>query len=92
MTVFEAPAVLVGLSALFGYLNYRFTGLLHTVGMGVMAVAASLVLIAVALALSLPEIEHKASILTVTCAVVLLSIVVQGPAVRTLVQKAVRAA
>jgi len=46
MTIFEAASILVGLSALFGYLNYRFIRLPHTIGMVVMAVAASLVLIA----------------------------------------------
>lgn len=43
--------------------------------------------IAVALALSLPENEHKVTILTVTYAVVLFSIIVQGLTVQPLVRK-----
>ena len=43
--------------------------------------------IAVALALSLPNNEHKVTILTVTYAVVLFSIIVQGLTVQPLVRK-----
>ena len=46
--------------------------------------------IAVALALSLPENEFKSTILTVTYAVVLFSIIVQGLTVKSLVERVVR--
>jgi CPA1 family monovalent cation:H+ antiporter len=45
MSVFEIGAFLIGLSAFFGYLNHRFLRLPHTVGLVVMALAASLTLI-----------------------------------------------
>jgi CPA1 family monovalent cation:H+ antiporter len=45
MSIFEIGAFLIGLSALFGYINQRFLGLPHTVGLVVMALAASLALI-----------------------------------------------
>jgi CPA1 family monovalent cation:H+ antiporter len=45
MTIFEISAFLIGLSALFGYLNYRFLRLPHTVGLVMIALAASLVVI-----------------------------------------------
>jgi CPA1 family monovalent cation:H+ antiporter len=45
--------------------------------------------IAVALALSLPVNEYKATILTITYAVVLFSIIVQGLTIKTLVEKLV---
>jgi CPA1 family monovalent cation:H+ antiporter len=45
MSIFEIGAFLIGLSAIFGYINQRFLGLPHTVGLVVMALAASLVLI-----------------------------------------------
>ena len=44
--------------------------------------------IAVALALSLPANEHKATILTITYAVVLFSIIVQGLTIKPLVERA----
>ncbi|MFQ5763983.1 MAG: cation:proton antiporter, partial [Rhodospirillales bacterium] len=46
--------------------------------------------IAVALALSLPDIEYKAAILSITYGVVLFSIIVQGLTVKPLVQRMVR--
>jgi CPA1 family monovalent cation:H+ antiporter len=45
MSIFEIGAFLIGLSALFGYINHRFMHLPHTVGLVVMALAASLTLI-----------------------------------------------
>lgn len=45
MSIFEIGAFLIGLSAFFGYLNHRFFGLPHTIGLVVIALAASLVLI-----------------------------------------------
>ena len=46
--------------------------------------------IAVALALSLPDIEYKDTILSITYGVVLFSIIVQGLTVKPLVKKMVR--
>ena len=45
MSIFEIGAFLIGLSAFFGYINIRFLRLPHTVGLVVMALAASLMLI-----------------------------------------------
>jgi CPA1 family monovalent cation:H+ antiporter len=45
MSIFEISAFLIGLSAVFGYLNYRFLRLPHTVGLVMIALAASLVVI-----------------------------------------------
>lgn len=47
LSIFEIVAVLLGLSALFGWLNLRVLKLPHTIGLLVMAFAASVVLIAV---------------------------------------------
>lgn len=49
MNVFEIGAVLIGLSALFGFINHRFLHLPHTIGLVVIALAASLVIVAVEL-------------------------------------------
>ncbi len=49
MNVFEIGAVLIGLSALFGFINYRFLRLPHTIGLVMIALAASLVIVAVEL-------------------------------------------
>jgi CPA1 family monovalent cation:H+ antiporter len=46
--------------------------------------------IAVALALSLPDVEYKATILSITYGVVLFSIIVQGLTVKPLVERMVR--
>ena len=46
--------------------------------------------IAVALALSLPDIEYKTAILSITYGVVLFSIIVQGLTVKPLVKRMVR--
>jgi CPA1 family monovalent cation:H+ antiporter len=45
MSIFDVAAILVALSALFGYLNYRFLNLPHTIGLVVIALAASLAVI-----------------------------------------------
>ena len=45
MSIFSIGAILVGLSALFGYINYRFLHLPHTIGLVVIALAASLSII-----------------------------------------------
>ena len=49
MSIFEIGAFLVGLSALFGYLNHRFLRLPHTIGLVMIALAASLVLVLIEL-------------------------------------------
>ncbi|MBL6945166.1 MAG: sodium:proton antiporter [Rhodospirillales bacterium] len=45
MSIFSIGAILVGLSALFGYINHRLLRLPHTVGLVVIALAASLSII-----------------------------------------------
>ena len=45
MSIFTIGAVLVGLSALFGYINHRFLHLPHTIGLVVIALCASLSII-----------------------------------------------
>ncbi len=46
MSIFSIAAILVGLSALFGYINHRFLRLPHTIGLVVIALVASLSIIA----------------------------------------------
>ena len=55
MSIFDIAAILVGLSALFGYVNYRFLKLPHTIGLVVVAMAASISL--VILDLFLPRMQ-----------------------------------
>lgn len=50
MTIFDTAAVLLALSALFGWLNHRFFRLPHTIGLVIIAFAASLGVIAIDLA------------------------------------------
>lgn len=45
MSIFSIGAILVGLSALFGYVNHRILRLPHTIGLVVIALAASLAVI-----------------------------------------------
>lgn len=45
MSIFEIGAFLIGLSAVFGYINHRYLKLPHTVGLVMIALAASLVVI-----------------------------------------------
>ena len=80
MSIFESAAILIGLLALFGYLKYKLLQLPHTIG---------LVVIAPALAVSLPANEFKPTILTITYAVVLVSIIVQGLTIKPLVERTV---
>ncbi|MDE0006160.1 MAG: sodium:proton antiporter [Rhodospirillaceae bacterium] len=47
MSLFEIGAFLIGLSALFGYINHRYLRAPHTIGLVLIALAASLVLLAV---------------------------------------------
>ena len=47
MSVFEIGAFLIGLAALFGYINYRFLRVPHTIGLVLIALAASSVLLLV---------------------------------------------
>jgi monovalent cation:H+ antiporter, CPA1 family len=47
MSIFSIGAILVGLSALFGYINHRLLKLPHTIGLVVIALVASLVIIAI---------------------------------------------
>ena len=54
MSIFDIGAFLVGLSAVFGYLNYRFLKLPHTIGLVMIALSSSLVIILV-------EVLHPAS-------------------------------
>lgn len=45
LNIFEIAAVLVTLAAVFGYINYRFIGLPHTIGLTIMGALASLALV-----------------------------------------------
>ena len=47
MHVFDIGAVLIGLSALFGYLNHRYLRLPHSIGLLLIALAASLAVIGI---------------------------------------------
>lgn len=47
MSLFDILAILLGLSAGFGYLNHRYLGLPHNIGLVVMALTASLTVIAI---------------------------------------------
>ena len=47
MSLFEIGAFLIGLSALFGYINHRYLRAPHTIGLVLIALAASLALLAV---------------------------------------------
>ena len=65
MSIFEIGAFLIGLSAIFGYLNYRFLRLPHTIGLVVIALAASLAIILIeVLSPASPVLEIVTSILT----------------------------
>ena len=65
MSIFEIGAFLIGLSAIFGYLNHRFLRLPHTIGLVVIALAASLAIILIeALSPASPVLEIVTSILT----------------------------
>ena len=65
MSIFEVGAFLIGLSAVFGYLNYRYLRLPHTIGLVMMALAASLVIILIEkLSPSSPLLEIIIGVLT----------------------------
>jgi CPA1 family monovalent cation:H+ antiporter len=49
MSFFEISAFLIGLSALFGYVNHKFLRLPHTIGLVMIALAASLAIILIEL-------------------------------------------
>lgn len=65
MSIFEIGAFLIGLSALFGYLNHRYLRLPHTIGLVMIALAASLVVVLIEyLTPSSPLMEMVAAVLT----------------------------
>ena len=65
MSIFEIGAFLIGLSAVFGYLNHRYLRLPHTIGLVMMALAASLVIILIdVLSPSSPVLEIVTGVLT----------------------------
>lgn len=47
MNIFSIGAILVGLSALFGYINHKYLHLPHTIGLVVIALVASLAIIGI---------------------------------------------
>ena len=47
MHVFDVAAILIGLSAVFGYLNHRYLRLPHTIGLVLIALTASLAVIGI---------------------------------------------
>ena len=57
MTIFEIGAFLIGLSALFGYINHRFLKAPHTIGLVLIALAASLTIIVIELLLPATDAE-----------------------------------
>jgi CPA1 family monovalent cation:H+ antiporter len=58
---FEAAAILIVLATILGYVNYRFIGLPHTIGLTVMGALASLAVVAIhqISSLSLDEAERS---------------------------------
>ena len=60
MTIFDIGAILLGLSALFGYINHRLLHLPHTIGLVIIALAASLTIVLVDL--GLPGIRVGATV------------------------------
>lgn len=50
VTLFDIAAVLLGLSALFGFINYRYLRFPHTIGLTIMAMVSSIIVILVDLA------------------------------------------
>jgi CPA1 family monovalent cation:H+ antiporter len=61
MTFFEIGAFLIGLSAVFGYINHKVLRLPHTIGLVMMALAASLAIILIEL---LYPVVHVSQIVT----------------------------
>ena len=62
-TPFETAAILIVLATLLGYVNYRFVGLQHTIGLTVMGAIASLAVVAADAALPLPLEAAEESLL-----------------------------
>ncbi len=61
---FETAAILIVMATLLGYLNYRYIGLPHTIGLTVMGALASLVVVAADTVLPLPLEPAERSLLT----------------------------
>lgn len=61
LTLFEISALLLTLSAIFGWLNYRVIGLPHTIGLLLMALAASSALIAFDHVFPMPDVRETVS-------------------------------
>ncbi len=59
MSIFSIGAILVGLSALFGFLNHRFLHLPHTIGLVVIALLASLSIIGLNLIIPSAQIGQR---------------------------------
>jgi len=59
MSIFSIGAILVGLSALFGFLNHRFLHLPHTIGLVVIALSASLSIIGLNLIVPSAQIGQR---------------------------------
>ncbi len=59
MSIFSIGAILVGLSALFGFLNHRFLHLPHTIGLVVIALLASLSIIGLNLIVPSAQIGQR---------------------------------
>ena len=60
MSIFSIGAILIGLSALFGFINHRFFHLPHTIGLVVIALLASLSIIG--LNLIVPSVQIGQSV------------------------------
>ncbi len=71
LSLFDIPAVVLMLAAVFGYINHRWLKFPQTIGLVV---------------ISLPDIEAKEAIIAVTYGVVIFSIVAQGLTFKKLVQ------
>ena len=59
MSIFSISAILVGLSALFGFINHRFLHLPHTIGLVVIALLASLSIIGLNLIVPSAQIGQR---------------------------------
>ena len=59
MSIFSIGAILVGLSALFGFINHRFLHLPHTIGLVVIALLASLSIIGLNLIVPSAQIGQR---------------------------------
>ncbi len=59
MSIFSIAAILVGLSALFGFINHRFLHLPHTIGLVVIALLASLSIIGLNLIVPSAQIGQR---------------------------------